>query len=332
MAKKSPPAVPPIAAIYGDEPHQKSTALTCLLDELLPPNVDRDLALTAYDGERPPEQGGPEISTVLNDLRTLPFLAERRVVVIRDADGFITRHREALERYAAAPARTGVLVLECRSFPKNTKLFKAVAAVGGLAQECRKLYGRALLEFVQDEARKRGARMSEGVAARLVELIGTDSGALAAEVDKLALYVSPRQEITDVDLSALVGETREEKIFAVADAAGAGRLQDALRMWNQVIETDSEAPFRAVGGLAFVLRRWLNAHRSVAEGATPFELARKMMMFDRPQELQVILRRQSPARLRRALAALADLDSQAKSGARSIEKGVELLLVRLAGA
>lgn len=334
MAKSSKapktPKTPPIAIIYGDDEHQKETTLTQVLDELLPPDVDRALAFTSYDASQKESQGGPSIVGVLEDLRTLPFLADRRVVLVREADAFITAHRERLEEYVAAPAPTGVLVLACRSFPKTTRLYKAADAAGAAIHECKKLFGRALVEFVVAQARESDKRFDAGAAQRLVDLVGQDTGILAGEVEKLCLYVADRATITNNDVSDLVGQSREEKIFAVADAAAIGKLPDALRLWQQVLETDPAAAFRAVGGLAFVVRRWLGAHQMLAEGASVRSIAPRMMMWGREQELETLLRRQPPSRLRRALAAIADLDSQAKSGGRSIERGIESFLIRLA--
>ena len=331
MAKTKTTTQPPVVVIYGDEEHQKNTLLTNTLDALLPPDVDRSLALTTYDGSRPDNDGGPSLAAIFEDLATLPFLAERRVVIIREADGFVTAHRERLEKYVAKPSPTGVLVLECRSFPKTTRLYKAVLATGGQVHECKKLFGRALLDFLLNEARARNKQLQPAAAARLVDLIGQDTGMLAAEVEKLSLYVADRPAITDRDITDLVGQSREEKIFAALDAAAAGRLPEALRLWHQVLTTDPAAVFKSLGGMAFKVRQWLAAHRAAAQGANARAIAPKVMMWGRERELEALLHRLSPSRLRRLLAEIADLDSQAKSGTRSIEKGVELMLVQLAG-
>lgn len=321
---------PPVAVIFGDEEFQKSAALRRLLDSLLPPEANRDMALCEYDGTRAEDQGGPVLATVMDDLATLPFLADRRVVVIRDADGFITAHREQLERYVESPSPTGTLVLVCRSFLKTTRLHKSALAAGGQVIECKKLTGRGLIDFVVGEIRSRGKRVDYEVAARLVELIGQEQGMLAAEVEKLCLYAGDRATITSDDVSDLVGLTREEKIFAVMDAAGTGRLPLALRLWRQVVATDAAAIFKALGGMAYVVRRWIAAHQMLADGLPIPAIAPKVMMWRREQELEALLRRLSPARLKRVLAAIAELDSQAKVGARSIEAGVEALLVKVA--
>ncbi len=330
MTKQTNP--PPTIVVYGDDEHRKSHVLTEALDNLLPPEVDRSLALSSFDGSQKEDQGGPTLARVLEDLATLPFLSDRRVVLIREADGFISQHRERLETYVQAPSATGVLVMECRSFPKNTKLHKLVVANDGETHECKKLGGGALVRFVVDEAAARNKRIELEAAARLVDLVGQESGTLAAEIEKLALYAAERAEITAQDVGTLVGQSREEKIFAVMDAAALGRLPNALRLWRETLATDPNAIYKAVGGMAFVVRRWLGAHRMRSDGDSDNAVAGKLMMWGRPRDAESLLRRQSPRRLLAALASIAQLDSQAKSGTRSIETGVETLLVRLAGA
>lgn len=325
-------SAPPIVVVFGDEDYQKSDALTRTLDALLPPPIDRTLALTEYDGTRKEDQGGPASGDVLAELATLPFLTPRRVVLIRDADSFVTAHRETLERYLTRPAPTGTLVLECRSFPRTTRLAKAVPGVGGQIIECKKLTGRALFDFVLAEGQRRGRKIDRAAAARLIDLVGPDAGRLAAEVEKLALYAVDQPAILERHVVELVGVAREEKVFAAVDAAAAGAGEQALRLWRQVLSTDPEAAFKALGGVAWKLRQWLGAHQMLASGLSISEIAPKVMAWGREQQLDATLRRLPPRALRRAVAALAELDSQAKSGTRSIETGVERLLVELAGS
>lgn len=330
MPGSKAPIPPPVVVIFGDEEFQKSRALRGVLDAVFPPGIDRTLALCEYDGTRPEDQGGPDLAAVLDDLGTLPLLADRRVVVVRDADRFISAHRAPLERYFASPAPSGVLILVCRTFPRTTRLCRTAVTSGGQVIECKKLTGRTLVDFVLTEARARGQRMDHAVAARLVELIGQDQGLLDAEIEKLCLYVGTRRAITDADIADLVGLTRQEKIFAVMDAAARGQLDKALGLWHQVVATDPAAIFKAPGGMAFVLRRWLAAHRMLSEGLAIRMIAPKLMMWGRERELDQLLRHLPPARLRGILASIAELDSQAKVGARSIETGIEALLLEVA--
>lgn len=316
--------------IFGDEGYLKSRALSEALNGLLPPDVDRSLALSEYDGTRGEGQGGPELAAVMDDLRTLPFLSDRRVVVIREADKFVTSHRDALEKYANAPAASSVLVLVCRSFPKTTRLYKAAAACGSRLVECKKLSARNLTDFVARECEARGKRVGRDVAARLVDLTGQDQGVLAGEVEKLCLYSGDRNAITAADVDALVGLSREEKVFAVMDVAASGRLADALELWHQVLSTDPGAVYKALGGMAFKARRWIAAQKMHASGSAVRAIAPKVMMWGREAELAALLKRLPLRRLKQLLAEIATLDAKAKSGVRSIETGVEALLIGLA--
>lgn len=334
MAKKpaaGPAKAPPVVVIFGDEEYQKSRALVATRNDLLPPSVDPSLALSEYDGSRDEENGGPDYAAVADDLGTLPFLTDRRVVVIRDADRFISAHRERLERYLAGPSPTGTLVLVCRSFPKTTRLYKAAVAIGRIV-ECKKLSGRSVIDFITEQVAANGKRIEYPTAARLAELIGNEQGTLAGEVEKLCLYAMDRSSVTSEDVDALVGHSREEKIFAAMDAAAAGAVRSALTLWNQVLETDRAAAFKAVGGIAFVLRKWQTAHNLRAAGLNAAAIAPKVMMWGRESELEALLGRLSPVRIQQFIAALAELDAQAKSGARSIETGVEALLIEIADA
>jgi DNA polymerase-3 subunit delta len=330
MPKARTSQPPPIVVFFGDEEFQKSQGLQRVLNALLPPEVDRSMALCEYDGSKSEEQGGPTLAAVMDDLATLPFLSDRRVVVIVDADKFISAHRDKLERYLDAPAPTGTLVLMCRSFAKNTRLYKAAAAARGQLVECKKLPIRGLIDFVIEEIRARGKRIDNATASRLVELVGQDQGLLTNEVEKLCLYALDRPMITANDVSDLVGLTREEKIFAVMDAAATGRLALALQLWHQVISTDRDAVYKAIGGMSYKVRGWLAAHQMVTDGMPIGAIAPKVGMWRRERELTELLRRLTPTRLKQVLASIAQLDSQAKVGARSIDMGIEAVLTEVA--
>src|SRR3972149_6659804 len=66
------------------------------------------------------------------------FGSGRRLVIVDEADDFVSEHRAELEDYVAKPHRSGVLVLDVKTWPSTTRLAKAVAACG-LTIECKSL-------------------------------------------------------------------------------------------------------------------------------------------------------------------------------------------------
>src|SRR5262249_23135164 len=114
--------VQPLYVLYGDEPLLKRLVREAVRKLVLGADDD-GLAISSHAGD------GPPWASVLDDLRTRPFLSPRRLVIVEDADPFVSAERSRLEKYVAdldnAPA-TGVLVLDVQSWASNTKLAKAV--------------------------------------------------------------------------------------------------------------------------------------------------------------------------------------------------------------
>src|SRR5918912_41462 len=93
----------PVYALVGDEDFLKRRCRDAII-ALVVGDADPAFAVAAYPGDK------LDFSTVRNDLDTLPFLSPARVVVVEQADPFVTEHRAALERYVQSPSKIGVLV------------------------------------------------------------------------------------------------------------------------------------------------------------------------------------------------------------------------------
>src|SRR5262249_2510934 len=138
-------------------------------------------------------------STVRGELDTLPFLSPRRVVVIESADPFVTEFRGTLEKYVARPSNCGVLVLEVKSWPSNTKLAKLVPEAATIV--CKTPQSDRLIRWSATRANEAyQKRLGPDAAAWLVELVGPDMGLLDSELAKLAVYAGNASEITRDDI------------------------------------------------------------------------------------------------------------------------------------
>ena len=96
----------PVYALVGDEDFLKRRCRDAIIALAVGKDGDADFAVSTYTGDK------LDFSTVRNDLDTPSFLSPVRVVVVDQADPFVSEHRESLERYAAAPSKVGVLVLD----------------------------------------------------------------------------------------------------------------------------------------------------------------------------------------------------------------------------
>jgi DNA polymerase-3 subunit delta len=262
----------------------------------------------------------------LDEVRTFSLLGGRRVVVVTGADGFISRHRAALERYCAAPADSGTLVLECNSLPGNQKLHKIIAQHGGVVR-FDALKSRDVAGWIVSRARSvYGKALDVNSAWLLRDMCGSELGVLDTEIAKLAMFVRDRSAITQQDIEALVGRHREEDVFGVIDAIAEGDAAKALAQWERVLATDRAAPARAIGGLAYGVRKLLDLKQQAERGASMFALSKQA--FCSAEVLERRLRMNSKKSLQQQLCDLMESDLASKTGLSTVPVAIERFIIR----
>ncbi len=312
----------PAYAVCGAEAFLRQEAVADIVRRALG-GADRRLAMSEYDGS-----GALELAVILDELRTLPFLAPRRVVVVREADRFITQYRPHLEDYIERPCETGVLVLECRSLPANTRLYKLIARTGQVIRcEAPKAY--QLPEWVTAECPRRcGKTIEPRAAALLCQQIGPDLGLLDAELRKLALYAGDQPRITLADVEALVSFCREEKVWGILSAVAERNEAGALRQWEEVVQTDRAAEARAVAGIAYTVRRLLQARLALEAGTSLKDIGRTLGVWDE-RRLRAELAAFTTDQVEQMLCELLEADVAAKTGRLSVRAAIESFIVRM---
>ena len=306
-----------VTAVIGADRFIRREAIEAVLRALS--SDDDDGATTRVDG------ADAVLADVLDELRTPSLLGDRRIVVVDEADPFVSEHRLVLERYCTAPCGTGRLVLSCQSMATNTKIHRIISKSGAIVA-CAAPKRRAVTAWILDRVRKRhGKRMDASAAALLREHIGDELGILASELEKLTSYVGSRAEITVSDVDLLVGHSRQEKVFGVIDAIFSGDVSTALAQWEQVMATDRAAPGRAVGGLAWGVRALLDAYRDWQKGLPLMQHTKKL--WTDAQTLALRLKRTTEKRLESALSDLLEVDLAVKTGLSTVESAVEKFIV-----
>ncbi|MDX2036861.1 MAG: DNA polymerase III subunit delta [Isosphaeraceae bacterium] len=237
----------PITAIHGDDEFLRRETQTRVIRELLGPDPD-EMAISRFAGD------SSSLADVLDELRTLPFLSSRRVVIVEDAEKFVSAHRKELEVKAERPAGTGFLILMVKTWAGTTRLAKIVAKTG-LDIDCKAPAEKDLPAWVIGFARSRcGAVLQAPAAGLLLELVGPEIGLLASEVEKLAVYVGPEREITREDVARMVGAGRVETVWRTVDAATLGHAAEALRDLDQLMAS-GEHPVGLLAAMTFSLRK-----------------------------------------------------------------------------
>ena len=237
----------PIYALSGDDVYLRDESLKAITRQALGPEAD-DFSVTRFPGDQ------ASLPDVLDEVRTLPFLARCRVVIVDAADPFVTAHRKELETYAEKPASSGVLILSVKSWPGNTKLAKLVEKAG-LSIDCKAPDERELPGWLVQLAKNQAkARLEDDAARLLVELVGPEVGLLASEVEKLAVYVGEKAVIRREDVARMVGAGRVETIWRTVDAATTGKAREALADLDLLLGS-GDHPIKIIAGMAHSLQK-----------------------------------------------------------------------------
>jgi DNA polymerase-3 subunit delta len=261
----------PVYVLAGQDAYLRRQSRRALMVDLLGPEPS-DLAVVDVDSTA-------ELSAVLDELRTAPFLAERRLVFVEGADKFITQHAEALTRYLGAPASTGALVLIANAWPPSSgrakgkgkdedveeekpsaslqtikALIAAVTAKGAVI-DCSPPAAGTLPAWIVQQAQRLGKTIDPKAASQLAQCVGPDMARLENELEKLALYAGQRPAITDKDVAkVVVGSTREVSFFDLPNALQRGDVKNALAILDSSMGTRGNE-FLVLGQIRWHLRK-----------------------------------------------------------------------------
>jgi DNA polymerase-3 subunit delta len=193
----------------GDDEFLKEGTARELISAVLDP-ATRDFNLVILRGD---EASAEAIDTALS---TPPMFAERRMVVVRDAQTLKKDARSVLERYLRQPAADLVAV----GRPCWRGLDRAVADASFVVDFARLSDDRIPAWIVHHASSTSGVEISESAARLLHEAVGSELASLASELDKLASYSgggSIDEEAVRAVAGVRSGETMADLLDAVAD-------------------------------------------------------------------------------------------------------------------
>jgi DNA polymerase-3 subunit delta len=312
---------PAIYVLTGSDALLRDHWKKSLLDELLG-DADRQLALSTFEPDAP-------LAEVLDTLRTPPLLGPpKRVVVVRDADTFISAHRDALAKCLANPPKSGVLLLLCANLDKRTRFAKALKPPVAKVIECNAPEGAALVQWIQQAAGQYGKTLAGPVSEMLATGIGSDLATLYNEIAKLATYVGDNPQITIDDVTAVVTASASPENFALVNALVAGDVARALDTLQSTL-TVRGAEFAIMGQIAWHMRRAMQISAAVAEGQSPSAAMKTAKIWGNQQrDYQNLIQRRPLTKLRSDMRRLIATDLAMKSGQQA-KPAMQQLLIAL---
>jgi DNA polymerase III subunit delta len=212
--------VAPVYLLHGDEPYY----LDRVADELektVVPVAERGFNQFVLFGK------DADVGAVLNYARRYPFMAERQLVLVKDAQSLTgigdKAAQKLLEDYALNPLASTVLVLcyvreDGKPALDERKAWVKSFGSKGVLLGIKKLYENKLVDWVGDYCREQGVKISPKACALLADHIGNDLRRMASEIDKILLNLAVSEEISATTVERLVGISRDYNVFELQKA------------------------------------------------------------------------------------------------------------------
>lgn len=287
--------------------------------------------------------GEVDVERVLSAARTLPMLAKRRLVVVRNLERWEPREGaeekgaskgaalDRLTEYAKAPSPTTTLVLVGATLDKRRRLVTA-ARNEGFVVSCEPLARGDLPRFVQKLVRERNCRIAPDIADAIAELAGPELAQVADAVERVCLYAGEGAEVGEAAVAECIVRLRPSTVWELVGAVARRDSGAALAALHQVYDP-ADRGIRLVGLLAWSTRQLVKFESAVRAGLGPPEAAARAGAPPfKARELAQQIRGLSAAELERWLVRLAVVDADLKGGSKRPPKAtLERAILDLCG-
>lgn len=198
--------------------------------------ADEDtMNFTAFEGS---EVNPKEI---IDLAETLPFFAERRLILVEKSGMFKKGGEELADYLSDLPSTTFFLFVE-EEVDKRSRFYKALTKIGA-AVEFGAQKDETLARWVAGRIRAEGKNITQGAYELFISKTGTDMENIDKELEKLICYTLDKDVIRPEDVEAITTEQITSQIFAMVDAIADHQQKKALDLYYDLLAL-KEAPMR----------------------------------------------------------------------------------------
>lgn len=214
--------------LYGDEPYLIDESLRLLKEAFLP----KQAADFNFDQFYASEIQGAQIR---DSVEVLPMMAERRLVVVKQAHLLKEKDWLVLQPIIENPIQETVLIMAAEKVDKRKKYYKALAKTAAVV-ELKTPFDNQIPNWVQYIAGQVGCRLDDDAVALIHQLVGSNLSEIKNELEKLAQHSSEGQSISAKQVFDVVSRSRIDSIFELADAIGECDKAKALSILVNILD------------------------------------------------------------------------------------------------
>ncbi|MFI3237995.1 MAG: DNA polymerase III subunit delta [Lachnospiraceae bacterium] len=191
------------------------------------------------------------IPKLIDYAETLPFFADRRVIVVEDSK-LIKQGGEELSKYFEAPCESTIWILVEEEFDKRSKLYKQILKIG-LCVEFVQQDMTTLKKWVASLIKKEGKNITRESLELFLESTGAEMTVISTELEKLFCYTLDKDVIDATDIEAICVPKVSSHIFDMVDGIAYKQEARVMKLYYELIEL-REPPIR----ILFLIARHMN--------------------------------------------------------------------------
>lgn len=307
-----------IYLLYGEEDYLRKQYRDKLKVALL---ADGDsMNLTVYEGN------GVNPLKVIDMAQTMPFFAERRVLVLEDT-GFFKGSAEELAVYMKEVPEYTYFVFVEKEVDKRNKLYKAIKDNGHIAEFARQDEA-TLRKWISGKVQKEGKQMDMSTISFFLQRTGVDMENIEKELEKLFCYTLKKEVISTADVEEICTKQLSNRVFDMISFVSQRKQKQALQLYYDLL-TLREAPMKILALMARQFNLLLQVRTLKDKGFDQKTIATKVGLapFIASKYLAQCTNF-SVKSLKNALVDCVQTDEDIKSGKINDRISIELLIVK----
>lgn len=311
-----------IYLLYGEEAYLKKQYKERFIKAMLPEGDTMNYAY--YEGKN------TDIKEVIDLAETLPFFAERRLIVFENTGFFKSAGADLADYIGDIPDTTYFIFIESE-VDKRSRLYKAVKAKGHIV-ELGVQDENTLRRWVQGLVKKEHKTMEPGDIVYFLNKVGTDMENITKELEKLVCYAMDRDVLTREDIDAVCVTQITSHIFEMVNAVAEKNQRKALDLYYELLAL-KEPPMRILFLLTREYRILFHVKALLKQGYGRKEIASKAGLHPFAAGRYMDQAKRFHTReLRAAIEEGADIEQRVKTGLLTDHLAVELFLVKHSAA
>ena len=308
--------------LFGEEAYLKKQYKDRLTKAMLPEGDTMNYAY--YEGK------GIHVPEVIDLAETMPFFADRRLIVIENSGFFKSAVPELADYIKVAPETTHFLFVE-EEIDKRSKMYKAVQARGRVV-EMERQNEKTLLLWIRKMVNQEGKRIQESTVRYFLSKVGEDMENLEKEMEKLFCYTMDEAEITCADIDESCTTQITNKIFDMVEAVALKRQKAALDYYYDLLAL-KEPPMRILYLLSRQFKQLLEVRELLKKNYSQKQIAQAVGLHPYVAGKYISqCKAFSSQELRQILEEAAELEKSVKTGKLNDRMSVELFILKESAA